>query len=96
MVIGSDTGYKIKIRKRKVMIMNKNLLQKTQEWMQLERKTFEQRQIAEKFYENHLMKLIEEDFIERNKKQVFETVEYLVVSVGTSYEPIVLNIRMQL
>ncbi len=40
------------------------------------------------------MKLIEEDFIDRNKAKVFEKVEYLVVSVGTSYEPIVLNIRL--
>lgn len=94
MVIRSDTGYKLKTRKREVMIMNKNLLLKTKEWMQLERKTFEQRQLAEEFYENHLMELIEEDFIVRNKKQVSETVEYLVVSVGTSYEPIVLNIKL--
>lgn len=47
--------------------MNKNLAEKTQEWKQLERKTFEQRQIADEFYERNLMKLIEEDFIDRNK-----------------------------
>ena len=74
--------------------MNENLLQKTQEWMQLERKTLEQRQQAEVFYENNLMKLIEEDFIVRNKEKVVETVDYLVMSVGTSYEPIVLNIQL--
>ncbi|MCI8928999.1 MAG: TIGR02710 family CRISPR-associated protein [Lachnospiraceae bacterium] len=74
--------------------MNKNLAEKTQEWKQLERKTFEQRQIADEFYERNLMKLIEEDFIGRNKAKVFEKVEYLVASVGTSYEPIVLNIRL--
>lgn len=43
--------------------MNKNLAEKTQEWKQLERKTFEQRQIADEFYERNLMKLIEEDFV---------------------------------
>lgn len=40
------------------------------------------------------MTLIEDDFIERNKKKVFEKAEYFVISVGTSYEPIVLNIRL--
>lgn len=74
--------------------MNRNLEEKAREWKQLERKTFEQRQIADEFYERNLMKLIEEDFIERNKDKVFEQVEYLVASVGTSYEPIVLNIRL--
>lgn len=52
------------------------------------------RQIADEFYERNLMKLIEEDFIDRNKAKVFKKVEYLVVSVGTSYEPIVLYIRL--
>lgn len=74
--------------------MNQTLLKKTQEWMQLERKTLEQRQKADEFYESNLMKLIEEDFIVRNRDKVSEPVEYLVVSVGTSYEPIVLNIRL--
>lgn len=74
--------------------MNKNLAEKTKEWKQLERKTFKQRQIADEFYETNLMKLIEEDFIARNKTKVFEKVKYMVASVGTSYEPIVLNIRL--
>ena len=69
--------------------MNKRLKEMTNEWMQLERKTLEQRQIAEKFYDDNLMKLIEKDFIQRNQDMVFEEVNYLVVSVGTSYEPIV-------
>lgn len=63
--------------------MNNQLKKMTNEWMQLERKTLEQRQIAEQFYDENLMKLIEEDFIERNQDMVFEEVEYLVVSVGT-------------
>lgn len=74
--------------------MNKELKKMTNEWMQLERKTFEQRQIADQFYDDNLMKLIEEDFVLRNKDKVNERVEYLVVSVGTSYEPIVLNIKL--
>ena len=74
--------------------MNKELTKITKEWMELERKTLEQRKKAEEFYDQNLMKLIEEDFIERNKDMVFEKVKYLIVSVGTSYEPIVLNIRL--
>ncbi len=74
--------------------MKKDLKKMTQEWMQLERKTLEQRKQADEFYENKLMKLIEEEFIKKNKKKIFEKAEYFVVSVGTSYEPIVLNIRL--
>lgn len=74
--------------------MKKELKEITQEWMQLERKTLEQRKQADEFYENKLMALIEEDFIERNKQKVYETAEYFVISVGTSYEPIVLNIKL--
>ncbi|MDO5423018.1 MAG: TIGR02710 family CRISPR-associated CARF protein [Eubacteriales bacterium] len=74
--------------------MNKKLQKMTQEWMQLERKTLEQRHQADEFYETNLMGLIEEDYVKRNKKKVYEPVEYLVMSVGTSYEPIILNIKL--
>lgn len=74
--------------------MNDNLVQKTEEWMQLERKTLEQRKVAEEFYYNNLMTLIEADYIERNKASVGEKAKYFITSVGTSYEPIVLNIRL--
>ena len=74
--------------------MNKELIEKTKEWMQLERKTLEQRMEADLYYEKNLMKLIEEDFITRNTAAVIEPVRHLVVSVGTSYEPIVLSIAL--
>lgn len=74
--------------------MNKELQKMTEQWMSLERKTMEQRQQAEKFYANKLMSLIVEDYIDRNSDLVYEEVKYLVVSVGTSYEPIVLNIKL--
>ncbi|MBQ9334122.1 MAG: TIGR02710 family CRISPR-associated protein [Lachnospiraceae bacterium] len=74
--------------------MNKELMKKTEEWMKLERKTLEQRREADLYYDTNLMKLIEQDFIERNGDAVPEKVHYLVVSVGTSYEPIVLNISL--
>lgn len=74
--------------------MNVNLTTKTEEWMQLERKTLEQRKLAEQFYDENLMDLIVEDYIERNQSQVMEDVQFLVVSVGTSYEPIALNLKL--
>jgi len=74
--------------------MNNDLKTMTEEWMALERKTLEQRQKAEAFYEDKLMSLITEDYIDRNSDLVYEEVKYLVVSVGTSYEPIVLNIKL--
>lgn len=76
------------------MAKSRKLEKVTQEWMQLERKTFEQRKLAEEFYDSNLMMLIEEDYVKRNRSEVFEKVDYLVVSVGTSYEPIVLNITL--
>ena len=74
--------------------MNKQLRAKTMEWMSLERKTMEQRKIADEFYDDQLMRLIEKEFVRNNKDLVFEKVQYLVVSVGTSYEPIVLDIKL--
>ena len=72
--------------------MKKQLQQRTREWMQLERKTLEQRRQADDFYEQNLLRLIEEDFLERNRNKLYEQAEYFVMSVGTSYEPIVLNL----
>lgn len=74
--------------------MNDNLMKKTEEWMQLERKTLEQRKVADEFYYKNLMSLIEADYIKRNKPQLYEEIKYLIISVGTSYEPIVLNIKL--
>lgn len=71
-----------------------NLKELTEQWMQLERKTFEQRNEASRFYDEYLMKPIEEEFIKNNRDMVFEEVEYMVISVGTSYEPIVLDIQL--
>lgn len=62
--------------------------------MQLERKTTKQREAADLFYEKKLMNLIEDNFIARNRERVEEEVEYLIMSVGTSYEPLVLSIKL--
>ncbi len=63
-------------------------------WKQLERKTAEQRKKAEAYYENILMEPIVEAFIQNNRMQVIENVECLILSVGTSYEPLVLDIML--
>ena len=65
-----------------------------EKWKSMERKTLKQREAAQQFYEDNLMRLIEEDFIRRNKDKVDEDVEYLIMSVGTSFEPLVLNISL--
>lgn len=72
----------------------KGLKELTAEWMQLERKTLEQRRNAARFYDENLMKPIEVEFVRNNQNMVFEDVEYMVISVGTSYEPIVLDIQL--
>lgn len=74
--------------------MSKQLQEKTQEWMELERKTLEQRKLAEEFYDKNLMRLIKEDFLERNHQKLYEQAEYFIVSVGTSYEPVILNLSL--
>lgn len=74
--------------------MNQELITMTEKWKALERKTDKQRVKAEDFYETKLMKLIEEEFVANNSSKVYEKVEYLIMSVGTSYEPLVLDIRL--
>lgn len=81
--------------KRKTADETENPLQTmTEQWMQLERKTTKQREAADLFYEKKLMNLIEDNFIARNRERVEEEVEYLIMSVGTSYEPLVLSIKL--
>ena len=74
--------------------MNTELKRMTETWMQLERKTLEQRREADIFYQTNLMSLIETDYKKRNKGKLFEKVDYLIMSVGMSYEPLVLNINL--
>lgn len=74
--------------------MNKVLKEKTELWMTLERKTLEQRKKAEQFYEEEMMEYIVKEYIRNNKGKLKEKAKYLIVSVGTSFEPIVLNISL--
>ena len=89
-----DNG-KSKVRMETVETISEGGLKElTAQWMQLERKTLEQRRKAALFYDEYLMKPIEDEYIRNNQDMVFESVEYMVVSVGTSYEPIVLDIQL--
>ena len=74
--------------------MNKVLKEKTELWMTLERKTLEQIKMAEQFYEEEMMEYIVKEYIRNNKGKLKEKAKYLIVSVGTSFEPIVLNISL--
>ena len=83
-----------KIHYERGMFMNQELITMTEKWKALERKTDKQREKAENFYETKLMKLIEEEFVTNNSSKVYEKVEYLIMSVGTSYEPLVQDIQL--
>ena len=74
--------------------MGGKLQEMTEQWMRMGRQTREQWAAAEEFYERELLHLVAEDYVRRNKEKVFEDVEYLVMSVGTSIEPLVLNISL--
>lgn len=75
-------------------IVNDELLKRTEEWMGLERATFKQREKANEFYDKQLMKLITNSFVERNAVHVQEKVGYMIMSVGTSYEPLALSLSL--
>ena len=72
----------------------RTLAELAEHWKQLERKTAEQRKEADTYYETILMEPIVETFVQNNRRQVTEPVECLILSVGTSYEPLVLDIKL--
>lgn len=74
--------------------MKSELKKITQEWMELERKTSKQRQVAELFFEEKLMALVVAEFIKSNKNALKEKVDYLIISVGVAYEPLILSIKL--
>ena len=92
--MGAGYGGKYLMNEKEVKAGADELSIMTEKWMRLERKTLKQREAAEQFYEKKLLKLIENDFFIRNSNKVHEKVEYLILSVGTSYEPLVLSISL--
>lgn len=80
---------------RRKMYMKKGSLHELAEhWKQLERKTVKQRQAADAYYENILMEPIIQTFVENNQTKAPAVVECMIMSVGTSYEPLILNIKL--
>lgn len=71
----------------------KSLKELAEDWKRLERQTAEQRLEADSYYENFLMEPIIQTFVENHADQK-TSVECLILSVGTSYEPLVLNIKL--
>lgn len=69
-------------------------MKKAEQWKSLERATLKQREIAEAYYAEELMDLITKEFIKNNKDKVYEQVDVMILSVGTSYEPLVLNLSL--
>lgn len=74
--------------------MENVLSERTQEWMNLERATLKQRVLADEFYEKKLMRPIVTEFLANNKEFVHEEVECMILTMGTSYEPLVLSIQL--
>ncbi|MBM7685891.1 TIGR02710 family CRISPR-associated CARF protein [Defluviitalea raffinosedens] len=70
-----------------------SLKEKTDFWMSMGRATEEQRIKAEEYYEKELMPLIIESFIGREENNIVSP-EYMILSVGTSYEPLVLSLKL--
>jgi len=68
----------------------KQLTQKTKEWKSMERSTDEQRNLAEDYYKSELMPIVIDCFLQ--KYQSSEACESMVLTLGTSYEPLVLSI----
>lgn len=50
--------------------MNSELKKNTEKWKGLERKTLEQRRVADEFYDKNLMRLIEKDFLYYSWQQI--------------------------
>jgi CRISPR-associated protein (TIGR02710 family) len=62
------------------------------EWMRLERTTDEDWKNTEEFYNKNIMPLVISNFKKREKEKIDKNVKYMIVSVGTSFQPIVLSI----
>lgn len=66
------------------------LLEISEKWKAMERDTEDKRKAAEEFYKDKLMPLVKEYFLQNNRKNV--KCEGLILTLGTSYEPLVLSI----
>lgn len=74
--------------------MNNELVEKTQIWKNMKRDTTENRLKADEYYDRELMPLIIEEFLEKSSNQIYNNIEHMIASVGTSYEPITLSLKL--
>ncbi|MEN2776116.1 TIGR02710 family CRISPR-associated CARF protein [Acetivibrio clariflavus] len=63
-------------------------------WYAMDRSNNERRILAEQYYKKELMPLIIEYFIQENAKKVTGNCDAMVLTLGTSYEPLVLSIAV--
>nr|THJ79182.1 TIGR02710 family CRISPR-associated protein [Acetivibrio thermocellus] len=63
-------------------------------WYAMDRSNNEERMMAEEYYKKELMPLIIEYFIQENTKKISGNCDAMVLTLGTSYEPLVLSISV--
>lgn len=68
--------------------------QKKDIWYAMDRSNNEQRILAEEYYKTELMPLIIDYFIQENTRKIKESCDAMVLTLGTSYEPLVLSISI--
>lgn len=72
------------------MFCEEQLAQKTKVWKGMERSTDEQRKLAEDYYKFEVMPIVIDCFLQKYQRE--ESCESMVLTLGTSYEPLVLSI----
>jgi CRISPR-associated protein (TIGR02710 family) len=72
----------------------KDLMKKTIFWREMDRSSEKLRIASEEYYKKELMPLIIEYFIQENAKKISGSCDAMVLTLGTSYEPLVLSISV--
>ncbi|ADU73840.1 CRISPR-associated protein (TIGR02710 family) [Acetivibrio thermocellus AD2] len=76
------------------MELYKDLMKKTIFWREMDRSSEKLRIASEEYYKKELMPLIIEYFIQENAKKISGSCDAMVLTLGTSYEPLVLSISV--
>jgi len=69
-------------------------MKKTIFWREMDRSSEKLRIASEEYYKKELMPLIIEYFIQENAKKISGSCDAMVLTLGTSYEPLVLSISV--
>lgn len=70
--------------------LHNRLMEKSEFWQAMDRSNDEQRRDAEEYYKKELMPIIIDYFLQKNKFE--DNCDALVLTLGTSYEPLVLSV----